>query len=417
MEVKRLTEKIEKLTDSKLKSLKPKGKYYRIRTQHTGLTLRVEPTGNILFRYRFQIAGRSREISIGSYPATSMKNLLADYAEHARQVANGIDPLKSKQAGHNPTIRGFSVEYLENCESRDLSPRTIKEYRRIFDKYIFKKMGEIRVSELRRREISLLVNYIAHKMPNTYRGKIVKGAPTQSNRVLAVLSGLCKFAVENELLEYNPAAGVRKPGKVKTKERYLDMNEIKAAHDIIQESGTRLIYDAFMLALLTGQRLNQIATLKMRYIKGNKMEFPAKVMKSGKPHKIYLTPQIKDIITKRKADGLTTDYAFPGADANDHVHPDSLKRALARLMPQIEAAGVLYFSFHDLRRTLSTHLNRLGYGGVDRVILSHAATGVTAIHYNRHDFASEIQRALTSWSSEVQRTINDHQTNIISINS
>lgn len=302
-----------------------------------------------------------------------------------------------------------------------MSPATVKEYRRIFDKYIFKKMGsvpilgEIKVSELRRREISLLVNYIARKMPNTYRGRLTKGAPTQANRVLAVISGLCKFAVENELLEYNPALGVRKPGKVNTKDRYLTMDEIKAVHDIIKESGTRLIYDAFMLALLTGQRVNQVATLELSFIKNDQIEFPAERMKSKRQHKIYLSPQVKDIITQRTEDGLTTAFVFPGD--NDHVHPDSLKRALARLQPRIEAAGVPKFSFHDLRRTLSTHLNRLGFGGVDRAILGHSASGVTDIHYNRYNLADEIKKALTIWDEAIERAVNGNPVdNVVVLN-
>jgi integrase len=232
--------------------------------------------------------------------------------------------------------------------------------------------------------------------------------------VLAVLSGFCRFAIENELLEYNPATTVKKPGKVRAKDRYLTMDEIKTVHDIISESGTRLIYDAFMLALFTGQRIHQIATLKKSYIKNNWFEFPAEVMKSGKLHKVYICEQTARIIEQRERDGLTNEYIFAGKSAG-HVHPDSLKRALARLMPLIEKAGVPKFSFHDLRRTLSTHFNRLGLKGLDKAVLGHSVSGVTDIFYNRFDLGDEIKRALTIWGEEVERTITGNKANIITI--
>ena len=419
------TEEIERLTNKKLKSIKPRKKYYRIRIKNSpGLTLRVEPTGNIVFRYRYQLDGQQREMSLGSYPHKKKQELLAVYADHVCKVKSGEDPfaVRIKEERINPTITDFSIEYIENCENRGLRPPTIKEYRRIFNRYILKKhpgipaLARMEVSELRRRDISLLVNYIARKMPNTYRGEKTKGAPTQSNRVLAVLSGFCKFAIENELLEFNPAAAVSKPGKVRTKDRYLTMDEIKTVHDVIKESGTRLIYNAFMMGLLTGQRINQIATVKTSYIKDGWLEFPGEVMKSGKLHKIYLCEQMTQIINQRRADRLATTFVFPGTKKNSHVHPDSLKRALKRLQPLCQAAGVPSFSFHDLRRTLSTHFNRLGFRGIDKAVLGHSVSGVTDIHYNRYDLASEIEKALTLWGEAVERAIDGTQADIISIN-
>ena len=415
---------IKRLTDRGLKALKATGKRYEVATgdNYPGLFLRVSTNGDVSFLFRYQLHGRRRKIVIGNYPAQKLTDLLTKYLDLSQKVKNGTDPLEAKQKeSYNPSIKDFSTEYLQNCKSRDLSPQTIKEYERIFNQYIFKKwgsiptLGSIKVSELRRREISLLVNYIATKMPNTYRGTVTMGAPTQANRVLAVISGLCKFAVENELLEFNPALGVRKPGKVKTKDRYLSMDEIKITHDIIKKSGKRMIFDAFMLALLTGQRLSQIASLRLDYVKDGLIEFPAKKMKGGKKHEIYLSYQTKEIIEQRITDGLTTDYVFPGVKNNSHVHPDSLKRALSRLQPLMEDVKVPKFSFHDLRRTIATHLNRLGYKGIDRAILGHSATGITDIHYNRYDLAGEIKSALTSWGETVERTINGNEAVVISI--
>jgi len=271
---------ISRLTDRQVKAIKPKDKRYRIYVDsRPGLFLLINTTGRIVFKYRYQLNGKRQETTLGTYSGKrgkgfSLSQLLKIYEDFAEKVNRKEDPIATKRKEiFDPTIKEFSIEYLENCKTRQLRTVTIKEYQRIFDQYIFKKwpglpsMAKMKVSELRRRNISQLVNFIAHKMPNTYRGITITGAPTQSNRVLAVLSGFCKFAVENELLEFNPASAVAKPGKNNTKERYLSMDEIKTVHDIIRESGNRLIYDAFMIGILTGQRLSQIASLQTDYIK------------------------------------------------------------------------------------------------------------------------------------------------------
>lgn len=420
---------ISRLTDRQVKAIKPKDKRYRIYVDsRPGLFLLINTTGRIVFKYRYQLNGKRQETTLGTYSGKrgkgfSLSQLLKIYEDFAEKVNRKEDPIAIKRKEiFDPTIKEFSIEYLENCKTRQLRAVTIKEYQRIFDQYIFKKwpglpsMAKMKVSELRRRNISQLVNFIAHKMPNTYRGITITGAPTQSNRVLAVLSGFCKFAVENELLEFNPASAVAKPGKNNTKERYLSMDEIKTVHDIIRESGNRLIYDAFMIGILTGQRLSQIASLQTNYIKDdNWIEFPASIMKGRKQHRIFLSPLTQRIIKQRISDKQTTDFIFPGYGKSPHVHPDSLKKALARLQPAIETAGVPKFSFHDLRRTLSTHLNRLGYRGLDKAILGHSAKGVTDIHYNRYDLAGEIKTALTVWDQSVQRAIDGSKAEVVLI--
>ena len=436
--------KVQRVTDRKLKSLKPKSDYYRVAvTGSPGLSLRVEPSGTIVFRYRYQLAGRRREVSIGSYPAMALKDLELKYSTFKNHVKNGLDPLEEKRKSDcnpaNKTVSELSVEYLEDCESSPKkrggrrSPATIKEYKRIIDRYVLKKwpgipaFGEMKVSEINVHNIKKLIKHIATKMPNTYKGKGTKGAPTQANRVLEVFSGMCNFAIDEGILEQNPTSSIKKYEE-KVRNRFLTMgewdeigerdtvNEIKLVYDVLQESGSRLVFDAFMVALHTGQRVKQIAKLRMDYIENGRIVFPLDEMKGRKTHEIYLSPQVKKIIDQRVADGLTTDFVFPGIKPGDHVHPDSLKTALARLQPKVQAAGVPHFSFHDLRRTLSTQLQRLGFRGVDGDILSHSRGGVTEAHYNRHKPIKEIKRALTVWGEEVQRALDGSQTNVVSIN-
>lgn len=122
-----------------------------------------------------------------------------------------------------------------------------------------------------------------------------------------------------------------------------------------------------------------------------------------------------------------------------YAHPQALKRGLARLFanperekrqkerkrkstteviiePPLNAAGVEWFSFHDCRRTISTHINRLGFHGLDKFILGHAAAGVTDVHYMRYRFDDELTKALKTWGTAVDMTVaNPDQEKVVQI--
>ena len=60
---------------------------------------------------------------------------------------------------------------------------------------------------------------------------------------------------------------------------------------------------------------------------------------------------------------------------------------------------------HDLRRTVSTNLARLGIDPfVRRRVLNHALTGVDAI-YDRYDYLEPKRQALEKWETDLARIV------------
>ena len=84
------------LTDTKIKSLKPREKAYRI-ADHNGLCIEVRPSGTKLWRYRYRFNGKASMLSLGEYPLVG----LAD-ARKARDQAkilldDGINPSQNRK--------------------------------------------------------------------------------------------------------------------------------------------------------------------------------------------------------------------------------------------------------------------------------------------------------------------------------
>ena len=60
------------LTDTAIRALKPKATRYS-RTDERGLVLEVFPTGGMLWHYRYRLNGKQERVTLGRYPALSLK--------------------------------------------------------------------------------------------------------------------------------------------------------------------------------------------------------------------------------------------------------------------------------------------------------------------------------------------------------
>jgi hypothetical protein len=61
------------LTDTALKALRPKDKPYTL-ADEKGLYVEVFPTGGIAWRYRYRLNGKLEKLTLGKYPALTLKN-------------------------------------------------------------------------------------------------------------------------------------------------------------------------------------------------------------------------------------------------------------------------------------------------------------------------------------------------------
>ncbi|SDZ17633.1 protein of unknown function [Lysobacter sp. yr284] len=65
------------LTDTKLRSLKPRASVYRM-ADCTGLAIEVRPTGSKQWRCRYRFAGKANMAALGEYPSMSLQQARAE---------------------------------------------------------------------------------------------------------------------------------------------------------------------------------------------------------------------------------------------------------------------------------------------------------------------------------------------------
>lgn len=131
------------LTDTALKALKPRDKIYTV-TDDRGLYVEVFPTGGVVWRYRYWLNGKYEKLTLGKYPALTLKNARLKRDEAAHQVAMGESPTKKKQqekvaGAEDATVAEFAERFFKDIQSRDRKNVTMP--RRYLEKDILPHIG------------------------------------------------------------------------------------------------------------------------------------------------------------------------------------------------------------------------------------------------------------------------------------
>jgi integrase len=343
--------------------------------QH-GFGLRVTANGARTWVALYRHNGRLRWLTIGNYPTMP----LVDARDKARQALaaaqGGADPAGEKQAARRAadTWATLCDTYLADYARKNCKPKTVYEYERIINNVLLPKWCNLKAKEVTRAEVKALVGPIR-----------ARGAEVEANRVLAMISTIGNFGVEEEVLDFNPAARLKKlKTKEKSRDRVLSADEIRAVWKAFDEPALKLL-------LLLGQRLNEVAGMVWTEVDldAGVWTIPAERAKNGLAHRVPLVGEAVRILRGLLREG-------------ERVFPHGLRGPFERAR---EAAGV-DFRAHDLRRTVGTGLAELE---VDRTtikkVLNHSERGdVTAI-YDRHRYDNEKRDALTRWDRRIEHIL------------
>jgi len=386
-----------------------------------GLALRITPTGNKSFVYRYWYDGKAKRYTIGSYPTVSLKKA-RDKAENLHeQVSNGIDPLmqkKIKKQEKPPTFK----EAIESYKKHHLP--TLKESTRTDYKYRIKHLikgegkndtkprgfdGSRYIKNLKRYEIIDFLNSIA------------KTSPTQAKRLQAILSGIFKHAKDREWVDTNIASEITlktKPKRKKDKRKWqnTDLNDkqIKTLWGVFDEHAEP-VGSLFKMLMLLGQRSGETRLMKWDDLDFKKQlwTIPASDTKNGKEHYVPLTAMALDILDALKP-WTSGKYVFE-SPVNEGEPLGSPQKSAQRIR---DSYDVKDFNIHSLRTTVATRLAGLGTPPqVLSKILNHKKPGegslITAI-YNKYDYEDEKRTALNRWNAELNRILTgeNHKTKV-----
>lgn len=396
------------LTDTKIKSLKPKDKVYKV-ADRDGLYVSVSTAGTITFRYDYRINGRRETLSIGKYGADGIN--LAEARERLmiarKQVSEGISPASEKRAERNKIRNAdrfcvFAEKYLADVQLADSTKalRVATYERDIKDTFGNRLMTEITADEIRSH---------CEKIKE-------RGAPSTAIFVRDLIANVYRYAIQRGHKFANPADEIANSSiaTFKKRERVLTPREIKLFFNTLEETQSDFaLKKAVKFILLTMVRKGELvnATWDEVDFKNKVWTIPAERMKAKRAHNVYLSEQAIDLIVAFQIYSEGSPYLLPGRiNRRQPIANSSLNRVIANCIKFInkDEQRIDEFTVHDLRRTGSTLLHEMGFNSdwIEKS-LAHEQQGVRAV-YNKAEYAEQRKEMMQRWADQVDEWINDN---------
>ncbi|CAN5158730.1 site-specific integrase [soil metagenome] len=401
----------KRLTPIRLKSLPVRDKQYTVTTERRGLLVRVSPGGSKSFVYRYALAGRTRWLSLGTWPAMTLEQAHTAHAEAAERVRQGIDVAEAKGTARKREIEAGTVaELAEEFMARHVTRKRKRPdlVRQILDANVLPEWGQRKAKHVTRRDAVLLLDEI-----------VDRGSPIMANRTASIIKQMFAFGVDRGSLDGSPLVGLNPPGGEEPKrERVLTDDEIRAFWSKLDECGMQPeLRHALRLLLLTGQRRVELALARWEHFAGDVWTIPAELSKSSREHAVPLAAGALELLAEIRAVTGESEWLLPSPRtaaprSGGPIDPKALTRAVSRNRAKF---AIPAFTVHDLRRTCYTGLQSLGIDPqtVSRVV-NHKSPGMQGT-YGRYDFLPEKRQALALWAEYVADVVSARRSKVKSI--
>ena len=402
------------LTDALCRTKPPRiGRLEIADLRQAGLVLRITSNGARSFAYRFRHphSRKTLRATIGPYPATRLEAARKRAKDMAAQVADGTNPIElrsaEREAAPARTFEALAARYLKEHAERHKRPRSAEEDRRNLAVHVLPKWSKRDFRTIRRADVIELIEAI-----------VSAGKHAAGNRVHSLISKIFSFAIDADLLEANPAARLRKRGVEKVGRRLLSDDEIRVFwRGIVVSPISRPVGLALRLALLTAARASEIAgARKDEFQNLDQPEqavwlVPSERAKNRMTHLIPLAPLAIETVKNAIELSGHSEFVFPTRLNRDGpIDRHTLTVAMVRFAKSLKAPTAKTWQQeiptpHDLRRTVSTRLARMG---IAKEIRDRALNHITSLrdpesrHYNLHEFQSEKRDAFSRWGAELE---------------
>ena len=385
------------LTDTAIRALKPKATRYS-RTDERGLVLEVFPTGGMLWHYRYRLNGKQERVTLGRYPALSLKLARAERDRRETLVAQGQSPAVQKRlakqgAAPDSTVAEFGERFFRDVVAKDRRDLTIP--RRYFDKSIVPAIGAKAVRDVTTEDVRAII----------WRKKD-EGFDAAAGNIRSVLKRLFDYAQTAGLVSTNPvlALPMRHVLKARARDRALSPDEIRAFLRAAVESSIRRQFKIGLhLILLTMLRKSELLLARWQHLDLEQGEWhiPAEHSKTGKPHIVFLSRQAVVLFRELRALAGGSELVMPGRGSL--TRPFAHNAINTALKTALQGQDIPAFTIHDLRRTASTLLHENGWpSDVVEKALNHTIGGVRGV-YNRAEYAPQRREMLQFWADTIER--------------
>lgn len=406
---------VEKIAKGAVRREVPDGR------QH-GLYLVIQPSGEKSWAFRYRFGGRSRKLTLGQYPGMDLVKARRRARRAIEAVDDGRDPGIEKQnelrrLKYGETERDSFANIACSFIERHARPKTRswKETARLLGLKldpqkpdalktikgsIVARWGPRNISTITKRDILDALDTI-----------IDRGAGTLANRTLGKLRKLFNWAIERDIIEHSPCAGIKPPAPESSRNRVLSDDELA----LVWNKADSLNYpfkQIVRLLILTGQRRGEVAgCMRVELRLDDRLWcLPRERTKNGEEHDIPLSDAALQVLATTH--NIAGEFLFTTTGKTASSGFSKAKRAVDAAIRKETKRSLPSWTFHDLRRTVASGMAALGIAPhiVERVLNHKSGTikGIAAV-YNRHEYAAEKRAALDEWATHVLSIVRNRE--------
>jgi integrase len=421
-----------RLTQAAANNLKPpaSGRLEVWDSQLPGFGLRISSSGLKTWQCLYRVDGKPVREKLGT--VAQIPNVAA-----ARELARAS--MTKARAGAHPVLERRQAEEETRRRKEEEEARKQNTLAAAIDRYLAERPADKSRRPMRAEYFVETSRTLTRDVKGSALGKwpldqvtgddvkrlvrgIAKTAPSQGNHCLSYLSAFFGWAVDEGVIEKNPASGVKMPAQKVERERALSDDEIQSFWMGCDRIGWPFGPLAQLL-LLTAQRRDELAHATWSEFDLDKQTWtlPGERAKNGRAHIVHLPPLAVEILAALPRLASKKGWVFTTGLGGADMPISGFGRGRQRIAgAMVEMSGEEFapWTLHDLRRSAATGMASLGIAPhvVDK-ILNHSSgkiAGVAKI-YNRFEYLPERRAALEAWARHVESLIRPTPSNVVEL--
>jgi integrase len=387
------------LTVVQIRSLKPAAKPYRV-PDAKGLFLLVQPSGALLWRYRFKFHGIDRKMAFGEFPEVTLQQARAKREEARAALIDGIDPaaerrkkkLEARAAAH-ATFRLVADEYIEKMEREGRKGATLVKARWFRD-LLDPAIGRRPISDVSPHELLAALRKVERQ-----------GHHETAQRLRAFASRVFRYGFATLRTEKNPADMLRGALTVPRVKHHAAILEPHRVGQLLRDIDSYTGRPETRIALQLAPHLF-VRPGELRQARWGEFDFasalwriPAERMKMGQAHVVPLSRQVLWLLKELRMLRREGEFLFPAlGKPGQPICENTLNQALRRLRYKPEE-----MTSHGFRAIASTLLNESGLWHPDAIerALAHRDQDAVRAAYHRGAHWDERVRMAQWWSDHL----------------
>ncbi|HET8700844.1 MAG TPA: integrase arm-type DNA-binding domain-containing protein [Nitrococcus sp.] len=379
------------MTDTKIRTLKPRSATYRV-ADGNGLCIEVRSTGSKSWRYRYRHAGKANMLGLGEYPAVSLAEARARRDEASRLLAAGVNPAMERKVERRDAKRAAANTFGKIADEW-LIKQPFADVTRAKAKWMFEL-----ASALRDRSIAELT---PPEVLDVLRGIEARGTHETAHRVKQRIGQVFRFAIATGRAQHDVTADLRgalTPVVTTSRAAIIDPQQIGGLLRAIDGyQGQPVTRAALRLAPRLFVRPGNLRAMEWDELdfEAGEWRIPAGKMKMREAHIVPLASQVIAILRDLQSLTGRGRYCLPSLRTGDRpMSENTINAALRRLgYDKEEMCG------HGFRAMASSILNEQGYhpDWIERQ-LGHAERNRVRAAYNRAQYLPERRKMMQAWA-------------------